>query len=305
MDPVQAGLIGVVAPGAAAAALILLLRRPWAATAAAPWAAGGALALAYAVAFALILGWPALPPIDMTHATPWLVVPAVGVAILPLRATRGRILATAVLGLLNASILVAPLAGRVLDAPQMVLHAGLVVATFVALQTGLERVSSALDPRAGALATLTLVAGAAVAILFSDVASLAQVTGGLAAGLGALFVLGLWRPELARVTHAAPIVATVVGGTLWGAVLYANGRYEVVGLIAATPLVLWALGPTLARPRRLLARLAVPALVALLPVGAAAGLAGRAYFAEPTAQAAPTATGDTPAADGYDPDYGY
>jgi len=305
MDPVQAGLIGVVAPSVAAAALILLLRRPWGAANAAPWVAGLALAVAYGVAFALILGWPSLPPVDMTHATPWLAIPAVGVAILPLCAAKGRTLATAALGLLNAAMLLGPLAGRSFDAPQLVLHALLIAASFAALQTGLERATAKLDPRAGALAALTLVSGAAAATLLSDIASLAQVTGGLAAGIGALFALGLWRPELARVTQAAPVVATIVGSTLWGGVLYANGRYEVTLLLAVTPLVLWALRSTLARPRRLLVRLAVPALVALIPVGAAAGLAAKAYFADSSEQSAPATDGSAPADDGYDPNYGY
>ncbi|TNF28648.1 MAG: hypothetical protein EP329_17460 [Deltaproteobacteria bacterium] len=305
MDPVQAGLIGVVAPSVAATALILLLRRPWGSANAAPWATGLALAVAYGVAFALILGWPSLPPIDMTHATPWLVIPAVGIAFLPLRVAKGRALATAALGLLNAAMLLGPLAGRSFDATELVLHALLIAASFAALQTGIERATAELDPRAGVLAALTLVSGAAAAILLSDIASLAQVTGGLAAGLGALFALGLWRPELARVTHAAPVIATVVGGTLWGAVLYANGRYEVAVLLAITPLVLWALRSTLARPRRLLARLAVPALIALVPVGAAAGLAASAYFADSSEQVAPATDGSAPADDGYDPNYGY
>jgi|GEM_PF-3024367 len=308
MDPVQALLIGVLAPAFAAIALVLLLRRPWAARpAAAPWATALALAASYGVAFALILGWPQLPPVDMTHATPWLIIFAVGVSILPLEAGRARTIATAVLGLLNGSILVAPLAGRVFDAPMVVLHVALVAATFTALQTGIERALRDVDARGGTLAVTTLVAGAAAATLLSDIASLAQIMGGLAAGLGALFALGLWRPPLARVAQAAPVVATIVGGTLWGAVLYASGRYEVVLLIAATPLILWALRPTLARPTRALTKLAVPALVALLPVGAAAAIAAGGYFGEPEAEVAPASTADDGAAadEGYDPNYGY
>ena len=386
MDPVRALLNGVLAPALVAGLLVLVLRRGWrtAAPAPAPWATGLALAAGYGVAFALVLGWPALPPVDVTHATPWLALVAAALGALPRRGTRRdglaspppgplrvgqaglsgilrgvrgaapgyrsgpyglrgslrptsstsgtscdlrvppcrfalvRGLAVAALGLLSGAFLVSPLIGRSLGAGLATLDVVLVGATFVALDQGLSRALAGLDPRGGALAVIVLVSGAAAATLLSDVASLAQVTGGLAAALGAVFALGLWRPAAATLGAATPVIAAVVASTLWGAVLYANGRYEVVALIVAAPLLLWALRRALARPRPLLVALALPALVTLVPVGAAAGLAARAYFADTSAEteaapaaapgaAAPgsTAPAAAPAAEGYDPNYGY
>ncbi|PKN56676.1 MAG: hypothetical protein CVU56_14970 [Deltaproteobacteria bacterium HGW-Deltaproteobacteria-14] len=309
MDPVRALIDGVLAPVLVAAVVVLAIRRPWRSGRADTrgWGVGIALAAAYGIGFALVLGWPALPPVDVTHATPWLAIVAAAIAALPARAAALRRAAVGILGLLTGALLVSPLLDHGLGGASAALHVFLVGATFVLVDGGLERALTGLEPRAGALAVTTLTGGGAVAVLLSDVASLAQVTGGLAAGLGALFALGLWRPAAADVTRATPVVAAVLASTLWSAVLYANGRYEVVALLAASPLVLWRVGPAVARTRRAIVALAIPTLVILLPIGAAAGLAARAYFAEPAAETAPLAVpdSDSPAADGYDPNYGY
>lgn len=80
MDPLQALLIGVVAPGAVALLIVFGLRRVWRREApmALPAAAGIALAAGFALAFALILGVPDLPPVDVTQVAPW-----VGLALAP------------------------------------------------------------------------------------------------------------------------------------------------------------------------------------------------------------------------------
>ena len=309
MDPVRSLIDGVLVPILVAAVLILVLRRPWraAAPAGAGWAVGIALAAAYGVGFTLLLGWPALPPLDVTHATPWLAVIAAAIAALPARAGAVRGAAVGALGLLTGALLVSPLLGHGLSTASAALHIFLVGATFALFDRGLERAVTGLEPRSGTLAVTTLTAGVATVVLFSDVASLAQVTGGLAAALGALFAVGLWRPAAADISRATPVIATILASTLWSAVLYANGRYEVVALLAATPLVLWRLRPILANPRRAILTLAIPTAIALLPIGAAAGLAARSYFGAPVGDVAPAAVpgSDAPATGGYDPNYGY
>lgn len=290
MDPIQALLDGVLAPAILAGVIVLVLRRPWRAEASSPAAAGLAIAAAFALAFALILGWPAFLPVDVTQAVPYVAVALGAVAFLG----RGRALATAAIGLATGLYLALPQG----DTGAVVLYAALVAATLVVLERGLDRVATTLAPRAANAVALVVVSGAALAILFSDTASLAQTTGALAAGLGALFTLGLWRPALADVTRAAPVIAGVLATTLWSTTLYANGRPEVLAIIALSPWLVAALvrstGP------RLLSVLK-PVLVVTVPIALAATIAGMRYFAEPEPASAPPAD----KADAYDPGYGY
>lgn len=314
MDPLQALLIGVVAPGAVALLIVFGLRRVWRREdpMGLPAAAGIALAAGFALAFALILGVPDLPPVDVTQVAPW-----VGLALAPFGfLTRGRGIATAVVGGLVGLFLTWPLHKG--EPGLLVAFSAAIALTFVALERGLDAALAKADPRGGALAVTVLVAGAAAAILFSDIASLAQVTGGLAAATGAVFTLGLWRPAAADLRRAAPVVAGVLATNLWSASLYANGRYEVLALIALAPLVLASLlRLTTKKPRALLA-IARPVAFVVVPVAVAAALAGTTYFATsdapidvPAATAVVPATGAGAApakaapADGYDPGYGY
>ncbi len=302
MNPLELLLIGVVVPGALALALMVGLTRPWRTQGAAvPGAAAIALAAGYALGFGLILGWPALPPIDVTHASPWVALLLAPLALIGgERASRWRMLGTGALGLGTGLFLLSPLYG---DAPAtLVALAALVALTFVVLERGLDRGLAKADPRGGALAVIVLVTGASLATLFGDVASLAQVTGALAAAVGATFVVALWRGRVVALRHAAPVVAAVVALNLWSAALYGNGRFEAIALIAVAPLVI-AFVPARWLGGRVLAAIARPAALVALPVVAAALLAARAYFAEPIAADATTAPDAE--SERYDPDYGY
>jgi len=317
MDPILALAFGVVVPALVALALVVVLRRPFARTARggetdlpAPWAAGFGLAAAYGIGVGLLLGWPDLPPVDVTLVAPW----AAGVAAFLglIRDGRVRGAASGVLGLGLGVFMTGPI-------EDMALRVGLiagVTASMVALERGLARLSERLDPRGAALSQIVLVSGAALAVLFSDTASLAQATGGLAAGLGALFTLGLLWPRAAVLTRAAPAVAAILVTNLWGTTLFANGHPAFI--------------PPLAASRRAILRIAVPAALIGIPIAAAGAFAGLRYFAtedasasehatgptDPTSPSAatpatpsgtPTTTGTptTPGTSGYDPGYGY
>ncbi len=293
MDPIQALLDGVLWPAVLAGVIALVLRRLWRAEPSWPAAAGVAIAAAFALAFTLILGWPAFLPVDVTQVVPYVAVALGAVGFL----ARGRGLATAVIGIATGLYLAWPRA----DAGAIALHTGLVAATFVVLERGLDRVATTLAPRTANAVSLVVVSGAALAILFSDTASLAQTTGALAAGLGALFTLGLWRPAAADITRAAPVLAGVLATNLWSTTLYANGRPEVIALIALAPWVV-ALLVRSSGPR--LVAIIKPALIVTVPIAIAATIAGMRYFAEPTpVEAAPATPGAK--ADDYDPSYGY
>lgn len=310
MDPLHALLIGAVAPGAVAAIVVIALRRPWGVERSdlpAPWAAALGAALGFGLAFALILAWPSFPPHDATHGTPWFALAAAVVAALPLSGRREAPLrgaAMALLGLAAGWVLVGPLAAHALSGGEAALYVALIAATFVALDRGLAAALSGVDPRGSTLALTIFTGGAAAAVMLSASASLGQVTGALAAATGALLALGLWRPAAGDARAATGVVAAVVAPNLWGTLLYAEGRPEVVAIFALTPLALLALRPLLRGERKLLLALAVPALITTVPVAAAAGLAATAYFAEP-APAEPGDGADGVDEDGYDPNYGY
>jgi hypothetical protein len=324
MDPILALAFGVVVPALVALAFVVVLRRPFARTARggetdlpAPWAAGFGLAAAYGIGVGLLLGWPDLPPVDVTLVAPW----AAGVAAFLglIRDGRVRGAASGVLGLGLGVFMTGPI-------EDMALRVGLiagVTASMVALERGLARLSERLDPRGAALSQIVLVSGAALAVLFSDTASLAQATGGLAAGLGALFTLGLLWPRAAVLTRAAPAVAAILVTNLWGTTLFANGHPAVLAALTLAPLLVSFI-PPLAASRRAILRIAVPAALIGIPIAAAGAFAGLRYFAtedasasehaigptDPTSPSAatpatPSGTPTTPGTSGYDPGYGY
>lgn len=306
MDPIQMLLIGVIAPGALALGVVALVlftqarfrgvslreqaARPSPAT-------GAALAAGYGLAFALILGWPALLPVDVTQVGPWLALAAVPLGFL---AGRRRAVAVTALGLAVGLFLAGPAHAGVALAG----HAALVALTFGVLDVGLARVVQRTDSRGGAVAIVVFLSGAAAALMLSDTASLAQTVGGLAAATGALMVAGFLGRGLADLRHATPVLAAVVATNLHAVTLYASGRYEVLTLLALAPL---ALAFVLLRLRRREGRLfgfAAPAALIALPIALAGALAARSYFAEPTPEPAASGAGVSPG-DSGGADYGY
>ncbi len=301
MDPIRIALTGVVAPGALALVLVvvaaLVAKKPgttWRQLEAPKWA-GLALAAGFGLGFSFTLGWPALPPVDVTQVAPWMALFAAPLAFLP---GVPRAVATAVLGVGVGLFLAAPLYGGA----ELVAHATLIGVTVVAIERGLTLLMPEDNPRGGAIATLVFVSGAATVILLSDTASLAITTGGLAAGLGALVTACFVLPGLAKLGRAAPVLAVVLATHLHASALFAGGRYDVLALVAVTPLVLAAvLGLVTRKERSSRFAVALPALLVLVPLGAASALAATRYFAEPTASTVqPDAA--TPADDA---DYGY
>ena len=154
MDPIQALLDGVLWPAVLAGVIALVLRRLWRAEPSWPAAAGVAIAAAFALAFTLILGWPAFLPVDVTQVVPYVAVVLGAVGFL----ARGRGLATAALGIATGLYLAWPRA----DAGAIALYTGLVAATFVVLERGLDRVATTLAPRTANAVSLVVVSGAAL-----------------------------------------------------------------------------------------------------------------------------------------------
>lgn len=295
MDPIKVALTGVLAP-AVLAGVVLLVAAFFGRRAGsglkdleAPRWAGVALAAGFGLGFALTLEWPALPPVDVTQVGPWAAVFAAPLGFLP---GRWRAVATGALGLGLGLFLAAPTQ----SGGELVLTSALVVGAVVAMERGLASIGD--EGRAGVMVSLVFVSGVAAVVLLSDTASLAVTTGGLAAGLGALFTMSLVAPGLGAVGRAGPVIALVAATHLFGSTLYAGGSLGPVLVLAVAPLVV-ALGVRWGRPLQGLRRALVPAVLVGVTVGGAGAWAASRYLAEDEAPAVDAGGSETP------DDYGY
>lgn len=295
MDPIKVALTGVLAPAVLAGVVLLVAalvgRRAGSGLKdlEAPRWAGVALAAGFGLGFALTLEWPALPPVDVTQVGPWAAVFAAPLGFLP---GRWRAVATGALGLGLGLFLAAPTQ----SGGELVLTSALVVGAVVAMERGLASIGD--EGRAGVLVSLVFVSGVAAVVLLSDTASLAVTTGGLAAGLGAVFTMSLVAPGLGAVGRAGPVIALVAATHLFGSTLYAGGSLGPVLVLAVAPLVV-ALGVRWGRPLQGLRRALVPAVLVGVTVGGAGAWAASRYLAEDEAPAVDAGGGETP------DDYGY
>lgn len=295
MDPIKIALTGVLAPAVLAGVILaiaaLVGRRAGAGLRelAAPRWAGVALAAGFGLGFAFTLGWPALLPVDVTQVGPWAAVFAAPLGFL---SGRLRAAATALLGVGLGLFL----AGPTQSGGELVLTTALVTGAVVAMERGLALIGD--EGRGGSLVSLVFVSGVAAVVLLSDTASLAVTTGGLAAGLGAMFTMSLVAPGLGVVSRAAPVLALVSATHLFATTLYASGSLGPVLILAVSPLVV-ALGVRILRPGQGLKRALIPAVLIGGTVGGAGAWAASRYLAEEEAPAVDGGGSETP------DDYGY
>ncbi|PIE19225.1 MAG: hypothetical protein CSA66_02760 [Proteobacteria bacterium] len=311
MDIAQTALDGALLPAAVAAG-VALAARPWRGSSdpIAPRVSAAALTASWLVACFALFGLPSLPPADATDWAFWLG------ALAPLPALPGiasraplRLALVIALGAAVAWALIAPLAAYALSPVEAFAWALAVTASVVYLERVIASSAERVDPRGAALGLTLLAAGVASALILSGTASLAQRVGGLAAGLGALCAIGLRWPRAARVAAGAPVIAVVLGASSWSGFFYAELSPLVLALLLAAPLALVAARPLAAGAARPLVALTIPALLMVVPVGAANGVAASLYFTEPEAAAPTVDTASDPDANatdgGYDYDYGY
>lgn len=241
-------ILPVLLPMATSGLVLLMAMRPWrreAPPAPRPWAAALAIGAAYAVGHVTILGLPPRPPIaDGWWLYPveawlfWLVLAATVVGVvLALAPPRPWVssLAFAPLAGASAALLLSPIVrSQWTPAQSAGALAGLTTA-WVLLHASLEKMAE----RAGAVVAalcLAIVAGATgVTLLISATASGAQLAGALAAALGAVVLVGWWRPDLSFARGAAPVVAVALGGLLIYGVFYAQMPKSSAALMVAAP----------------------------------------------------------------------
>jgi len=148
MNPLDALLIGVLAPSAAASAIALGAGRHG--------AAGLGLGAGVLLVFIVLLGWPGLPPVDATHWAPLWAVAAGALGLWPKgRAEVGRVAVVGAVAAVASTTLVSVLSPHLLSGGEVVLW----VLGMTVVAVGVERLLSreASDARRGTPATLAAV----------------------------------------------------------------------------------------------------------------------------------------------------
>ncbi|MBW2735039.1 MAG: hypothetical protein JRH20_21875 [Deltaproteobacteria bacterium] len=152
----------------------------------------------------------------------------------------------------------------------------------------------------GLLVLLALSGGATV--LFAGNATTGALSGPLAATLGAIFVIAVFRPRVGLLRPAVPTIALVMVGQ-WSIGHFYTDHLSLVSiaLLAGGPILLALAAPIFPPMRRVLAVVLQLSMLAL-PAGAAAGIAAMSYFSPPSTTASPSTTPPLPKSDD---DYGY
>lgn len=277
MDGPSALLFGVLIPAVIAGIVLLVSGRRARAEPEAPRPVAGALALGagYLAAHALLVGVPPVPGPDVTIPfLGWIFWMAAGAVLLaPLRAAPvvarfGNAFYVALFSILPYHLIRQP--GPAPAALDFGGFGGVLLA--YALWTATERLAHRRPGPALPAALWAACAGTAAMVLANASASLAQLVGSLAAGLGAAVVVALLVRGAHLASGAIAILAVVVASAVRLAIVY------------DLPTVCWVLvacafaGPWLGEIQSLRARSpflagAVAFLAALLPAAAAAYLA--------------------------------
>jgi hypothetical protein len=277
MDPLNLVLFVVVVPALVAAITAMVIgfaaRRlgfAGAGQAAVALALGaGTLVAQFAVA------WPHVPPIEVTDRLPWLVgvVMLLGLleSIAPSPAWarwENRVL----VGILVLALVLGPVLGPEWPSRRdLAVEGGLVLGILFAW-TSLEGLATHRSTAVLGPALLVVAESTAAALLLSGSVVLGRVGGGLAAALGAVWVLSWWLPDQSLSRGGTPVLTATIAALLIVGVVYSGLGLAPAILLAAAPLAAW-LG--FAGPARRLASwqsALLAAILCLMPAAVAVAL---------------------------------
>ena len=217
----------VLIPAVLAGAMLLAAWGPWSRTAPERRAWGGVLALllAFASGYVVLVGAPEIPPIGARDTLFWAVTftallasgewlwGASAVVALPIRFLASGLTAWFVLASLRQN------SWSTGEAALWI--AG--IAAVTALVSGVVERTAQPEPGPWLPLTLWLISStAAAAMVLVSTALMGQLSGSLAAGLGAPVVLAAWNRELTLARGAITVFITAHSGLLWQAYFYAE-----------------------------------------------------------------------------------
>ena len=296
MDPTTLLLEGVLAPAVLAGLLLALGWRAWRREAPgdarrreAPgvdgrWIGGPALAFGFGLTFYFLSGWPASPLPDSPR-TPtgldwlaWLCLPVGLLLALEGRLGRRRHLLRGLVAVVALRLVLTNAFANIWEPGEGWLWlAGLTI--LLLLQWAALARATRRPGASGPLLLWILATGLAVLAGLTGSARIGQLSGGLAAGLGAALVLAWWRPRLALEGSGAGLVIVLLFGLGLNAYFFSYTEGLDVALLAAAPFA--ALVAELPPLKRLAPskRTAAQAVCALLPIAVALMRAGMAFVA--------------------------
>jgi hypothetical protein len=227
---------------------------------------------------------PAFPPIEVTHRIPWLVLAATLLGLCEsVRPSPGwaRWENRLLLILLTLAMVLGPVVGEDWPTRESLLRQGGLVLILLFVWANLEALASRRSTAVLGPSLVVVAASAGAALLLSGYLVLGKLSGGLAAALGAVWILSCWMPDRSLSRGGVPVLFTafaallIVGNVYSEMPLPAPSAY----LLAASPLAAWigSIGPV-----RRLASWQVTLLIVvatLVPAGVAVGLA---YAASPS-----------------------
>ncbi len=225
MDP-RTVILGVAVPALVAGAALLVRRR---------WLGGPALALAY-LAGTIIIFWGGLA----TELAPRLAaVGLLAAAITAITNPKYRLALLALPAVLGPSIVLWAVPKETLSTGAKVGVGALEAAISYAGMVTFDLWSIRREHFAQVSIAWLVASAGAVAVAIAGYVGGGQAAGGLAAGLGALFVLSFWKPVDGRIHNALPVAFALLPG-VWMLGYHFSELPAIAGiLLGVAPLGLW------------------------------------------------------------------
>lgn len=208
-----------------------------------------ALALAAGVlaAYHAVAGMPVLPSANRRLAAldwvPWLVIAVALVSLVQTTRAGRRVPLVLCTAFSCALVVVMSFASQFANGPRSLAPLVCAVVLFIAWRST-EGLARRITGPGVPAALLVVATGTSLAALFSSSAKIAQISGGLAACLGAAVVVALWNPLLCIAGGGVAVTLTVLGSCWINAIHYAElpplaGVLLVVALLAPWAVRLW------------------------------------------------------------------
>ena len=226
MDPITLLVQGVLLSAGIAALIVALSESP---------GVGARAACAGILTGVLAIdGLPSVPPVEATDLLPFLTL--IG---LVWGQQRARLIPAAPLRLLVGVgllwMMTAPqrqYTWSTIEAIQWIGGLSLgIAALWTLLVAGLQRS----DPRGSGIALTVLIGVVALALGATGSARYGQLAGAVAATIGGMAAVGLWRPDSERLLEAVPSIALVIGALISAGLLFSDLPDTTAGLLVLAP----------------------------------------------------------------------